>query len=129
MKEPRKINMASLRRDAEKSEDKEAFSVLDKTPRYRIGVGARIESRANSAFFVEIIINLCASRQQVNLRSLESNLVGLKQLKKRGYRLTCEGDGTIACELSAESEKLNSECDAACLILEKCVNKNEQSIL
>jgi hypothetical protein len=129
MKESRRINTNSLQRDAEKSEDKEAFAVLAKTPCYRVGVGARLESRANPTFFVEIIMSLCASRQEVNLHLLERNLVALKKLKKRGYQLASEGDGTIVCELPVKSENLTTEYDAARLIVEEFATRNEQSSL
>lgn len=126
MKEPKRINAHSLQEDAEKSEDKEAFTVLARTPCYRVGVGARLESRANPTFFVEIIVSLFVGQHVVDLHILEKNLQALKQLNKRGYQLTCEEDGVISCELAVKSENLTTEYDVARSIVEKCAMRKEE---
>jgi hypothetical protein len=117
MREANKINVNYLQEEAKKSEDKEAFTVLAKMPSYRVGVGARLESPANPIFFVEIIISLCAGHH-MNLRFLERKLLILRQLKERGYLLTCEEDGTVSCELAVPSENLTVEYEAAILIIQ-----------
>lgn len=120
MKAANKINTNSLQEEAKNSEDKEAFTVLDRIRNCRVGVGARLESHAKPIFFIEIIAGLCAGHHVVNLSFLEKNLLILKRLKERGYVLTCEEDGTISCELSVPSENLTAEYDAAILMIEKC---------
>jgi hypothetical protein len=120
MKEADKISITSLQEEAKKSEEKEAFAVLTRTHNYRVGVGARLKTSANPIFFVEIITSLCPRHHAVNLHSLEKNLLILKQLKERGYLLTCDEDGTVSCELAVPSKNLTAECKAANSIIEKC---------
>ena len=119
MKEINKINVNSLQEEAEKSEDKEAFTVLARLPGYRVGAGARLESSANPAFFIEIIVSVCAGHHAVNLNSLKKNLSVLSRLQERGYLLTCEGDGTVSCEVAVPSEKVTAEYETAISIVEK----------
>jgi hypothetical protein len=121
MKVTNKIDINSLQEEAKKSEEKEAFTVLARTNGYRVGVGARLKTPANPIFFVEIIASLCPRHHDVNLNSLEKNLRTLKQLKERGYLLTCDEDGTISCEFPVPSENLVAEYKAANSILEKCL--------
>lgn len=120
MKEANKIDINSLQEEAKKSEEKEAFTVLARTSGYRVGVGVRLKAPANPIFFVEIIASLCPRHHAVNLNSLEKNLHILKQLKERGYVLTCDEDGTISCELPVPSENLVAEYKVVNSIIEKC---------
>lgn len=119
MREANKINTQSLQEEAKKSKDKEAFTVLARMRNCRFGVGARLESSAKPIFFIEIIASLCANHHVVNLNFLEKNLLILKQLKERGYVLTCEEDGTVSCELIVPPENLTLEYEAAISIIEK----------
>ena len=118
MRKANKIDAHSLQEEANKSEDKEAFAVLTRIRDFRVGVGARLESPEQPIFFIEIIGSLCTERHVVNLNSLEKNLAILRQLKERGYVLTCEEDGTFSCELAVPSENLAAEYEAATLIIE-----------
>ena len=121
MRKANEINIHSLQKEAGNSEDKEAFTVLDKMRNCRIGVGARLESPEKPIFFIEIIASLCADHHAVvDLNLLEKNLLMLRQLKERGYVLTCEEDGTISCELTVPSENLLAEYEAALLVMEEC---------
>ena len=119
MRRAKKIDAHSLQEEANKSEDKEAFSVLTRIRDFRVGVGARLGSPAKPIFFIEIIASLCADRSVVNLNSLENKLLILRKLKERGYVLTCEEDEAISCELVVPSENLTLEYDAAILIIRK----------
>jgi hypothetical protein len=115
-----KVDVNSLQEEAKKSEDKEAFTVLLRTRAYRVGIGARLKTSADPIFFVEIIAKLCPRDHPVNLTSLEKNLNILKQLKEKGYHLTCDEDGTISCELAVRSENLVAEYKTASSIVEEC---------
>jgi hypothetical protein len=119
MKEMNKVDVNSLQEEAKRSEDKEAFTVLARTHAYRVGIGARLKT-SNPIFFIEIIVRLYLRNHHVNLHSLEKNLNILKQLKERGYHLTCDEDGTISCELLVQSENLVAEYKTANSIIEKC---------
>ena len=128
MKETNMIDTDSLQEKAKKSEDEEAFLVMSRTSNYRVGVGARLKAPANSIFFVEIIASLCFNHHTVNLKSLEKNLRVLRKLKKRGYTLICNEDGTISCELALPSEELEAEFEAAKLIIEDYGTKDKQYV-
>lgn len=123
MKETNRIRTYSLREEAKKSEDKEAFKVLAKTQSCRVGVGARFESGKNPSYFVEVLVSLCTSDRSVNLDLMEKNLLLLKQLEKRGYVLNCEEDGSISCELTVHSKNLTAECEATSLIIRNVQNE------
>jgi hypothetical protein len=105
------INIDSLLIEA-KSEHDEAFQVLARMQNCWVGVGARLESAEYPSFFIEVLISLCTSDRSVNLELVETNLILLKQLEKRGYVLNCEEDGSISCELTISSKNLIAECEA-----------------
>ena len=113
MGEANKIDANSLQEEARRSGDREAFTVLTRMPGLRIGVGARLENPATPIFFIEILVSLCTDHDHVNLDIIERKLSLLIQLKKRGYLLTCEEDGSLSCELAVPSEGLEAECEAA----------------
>jgi hypothetical protein len=119
MRDANKINIHLLQEEAKKSEDKEAFTVLARMPNCRVGAGARLKSPEQTIFFVEIIVNLCAGHHVVNLDFLEKNLAILRQLKERGYVLTCEEDGTVSCEFAVPSENLTAEYEAITVIIDR----------
>ena len=107
------IDITSLRKEAEKSEHKEAFRIIKRTQRYRVGVGTRLESEESSPkFFIEVLVHLCSSNSPVELELVERNLVLLKRLAKRGYFLTCEEGSSVSCELTVSSARLAEECEA-----------------
>ena len=112
-----KIDVRSLQEEANKSEDKEAFTVLTRIRDFRVGVGARLESPAKPIFFIEIIASLCADCSVVNLNSLENKLLILRKLKERGYVLTCEENEDVSCEHAVPSENLTLEYEAAIIII------------
>lgn len=111
MKESNRIHIDSLEEEAKKSEEKEAFKVLVKMQNCRVGAGARYDSADNLSFFVEVLLNLCASNNPMNLDLVEKNLVLLRRIEERGYVLSCEEDGSILCELTVSSKNLISECE------------------
>lgn len=119
MRKAKGINIHSLQEEAKKSEDNEAFTVLARMQNCRIGVGARLETPENTAFFVEVIVTLCASHHPVNLDLVEKNLLLLRRLEARGYVLNCEEDICISCELSVPSKNLIAENKATSSIVKK----------
>jgi hypothetical protein len=106
-KEP--IDTAMLAKQAQNSQEKEAFTQIEKTQSYRIGVGARATPPAPS-FFLEVIINLSTETGKVDLQRLENILRCLKKLKARGYALTYEDNNCISCETSIYIQNPNKEC-------------------
>ena len=112
MNRTKTIDIQALQKDAENSEHKEAYRVLDKSSNYRIGAGARLTPSGQPSFFFEVVVQSCLESSEVDLQLLEKNLVFLKKLKARGYSLNCEGDGSISCEVTVSSQNVASEYEA-----------------
>ena len=98
MNQTKRIYTKALIEEAKISRDKEAYKMLEKTPSYRIGVGARVDSPNPTSFFIEVIVKLSTEHDEVNLPRLEKTLRLLEALQKRGYSLTYQGDKSISCE-------------------------------
>ena len=109
MDKERTIDIRALQIDAENSEHKEAYRVLDRSSNYRIGVGARLTPSGQPSFFLEVVVQSCLESSEVDLQLLEKNLMFLKELKARGYSLNCEGDGSISCEVTVSPQNVASE--------------------
>lgn len=95
---------------ARASDTGEHFQELDKSPSFRIGVGARVSSPERPSFFIEVIVNPCPG-PGVDLSMMEKNLSILKELKTRGYIMKLEDDGSIVCEVLAHPEEVETEVD------------------
>jgi predicted Zn-ribbon and HTH transcriptional regulator len=106
------IDIAALAKQAQVSEEKEAYIQLDKTQSYRIGMGARANPPAMPSFFVEVILNLSTKNRNVDLQRLENILACLKTLKARGYTLICEDSNCISCETAFDIQNSNREYQA-----------------
>ena len=109
MNETKTIDIQALQTDAENSEHKEAYRVLNRSSNYRIGVGARLTPSGQPFFFLEVVVQSCLESSEVDLQLLEKNLMFLKELKARGYSLNCEGDGSISCEVTVSPQNIASE--------------------
>lgn len=105
------IRIQSLREQAKKSEDGEAFTVLTRIYNCRIGVGARAEPTEEPTLFIEVLVSICRGRDPVDLDHVEKSLFLLRQLEKRGYVLNCEEDGCISCELAVSPRNLIAESE------------------
>jgi hypothetical protein len=112
MKGTRTIDIQALRKRAESSAHREAYSVLDRSRNCRIGVGVRLESPDQPSFFLEVLIYLCPNLHRVNVSLLEKNVMLLKELQARGYYLVCQDDGSVSCEARVSLQDLDSECEA-----------------
>jgi len=109
MNKTKTIDIQALQKDAENSEHKEAYRVLDRSSNYRIGVGARLTPSGQPSFFLEVVVQSCLESSEVDLQLLEKDLMFLKELKARGYSLNCEGDGSISCEVTVSPQNVASE--------------------
>jgi hypothetical protein len=119
MKSNIKFNAKELKKQAETSEDKEAYRQVSKSKAYRMGIGARVASSSSAVFFVEIVVNLSPDGGEVDLESLKKALTVLGTLKKNGYTLTFQDDSCILCEKISIAEDVQREIDAAHVMLEK----------
>jgi hypothetical protein len=108
MNETKPIDTEALAKEAKTSRDKESYRLLEKTPFYRIGMGARADSANSFSFFLEIVIKLSAENNEVDLQHFEKTLCLLKSLQKRGYSLTYQ-DNSISCETTRSFNELSKE--------------------
>lgn len=116
-----KFSIKSLQEEARKSEDKEAFRILDKINNCRVGVGARSEPSDNCAFFIEVLVSLCNDHNPVDLNLIERKLSLLRRLTEKGYVLNCEEDGCISCELAVKPDEVTEECKAVSSMVQSCI--------
>ena len=112
MNQTKPIETKALIEEAKTSRDKEAYKLLEKTPSYRIGVGARTEL-PNPTLFIEVIVKLSTENGEVNLSRLEKALRLLKALQTRGYSLTYQDGNSISCETTTSIHEISQEYDAA----------------
>ena len=108
MKEKKLLEAATLWKEAAASEHQESYQTLEKTPNYRIGVGARLTHPNLPSFFVEVLIYLCPNHSNAYLTTLENSLTCLKELKAGKYALTCQ-DNCVSCETTLPAHKLSEE--------------------
>ena len=98
LKKVNPIDTRALAENAKASKDKETYRTLEKNSAYRIGVGARASSTDALSFFIEVLINLSAKANEVDLAQLEKALQSLKVLHSRGYGLAFEDCNCVSCE-------------------------------
>jgi len=103
------VDIRALIEEAENSEHKEAFKILDRKQDHRIGVGTRLELPDKQSFFLEVLVYLCSDKAQVDLPALEKKLKLLKKLQKRGYSLSCQDGNCITCEIIMPPQSLSAE--------------------
>ncbi len=120
-----RIDLHSLTEQASKSAEHEAFQTLVTTQHCRIGIGATVSSNGNYKFFIEALISLYKGLNSVDLSFMQKQLLLLRQLKERGYTLSCDEDGCISCELTISQENAVNECEALDKITGNCLSKEE----
>jgi len=109
LKETKSIDATALQNEAKKSEHRESYMLLERKRNYRAGVGAEIAPSGQPTFFFEILVNLCSDFSMVDLSLLERSLVFLKDLKARGYSMSCQDDNFVSCQKAVTSENLAGE--------------------
>ena len=112
MKETTRIDIKILKSEAETSEHGESYRVLERSPNYRIGVGARLKPSGQVLCFLEVVVHLCPRTPEVDTAFLEKSVTLLKELKARKYSLSCEDDGSISCEINVAHENIDAEHEA-----------------
>jgi hypothetical protein len=109
MKKNTPIDTGTLLEEAKASEHGEAYRTLERSKNYRIGVGVRLTPPKSPFFFVEVIISLCSSLDEVDLDAVTKSLACLKKLEDRNYALTCQDGNYISCELTVTALNLIEE--------------------
>jgi len=113
------VDIQALRKEADSSEHKEAYKVLEKSKNYRIGVGVRLESTNQPSFFLEVLVYLCPNSPQVDISLLQKNVMFLRELQARGYSLVCQDDNCISCETTVSLQNLASEYETVKMVMER----------
>jgi hypothetical protein len=119
----KQIDTDALSKEAKSSEHKEAYKTLDRTEKYRIGVGARITAPETPSFFSEILIYLFPSLNKIDLASLEKSLICLKKLQAMNYSLTAQDGNCISCEKTVTAQELATEYSKAKSLMTKVFTK------
>lgn len=112
MKGSKPLEIKALLEEAKASGHGEAYKTLDRNPYCRFGVGARLTSSGAPSFSIEILIYLCPSFSEADLRVLEKSLTCLKELQARNYSLTCQDDNCISYETTVPERSLAVEYEA-----------------
>ncbi len=97
---------------ARTSEDGEAYAPVAKGMGFRVGVGARRASDGEALVFVEVVLNPFPDRPRVRREDLRSGGARVSWLESRGYRVTCDADGTITCERNVAPARAEREVEA-----------------
>jgi hypothetical protein len=99
------IDVRSLLKEAQSSEHKESFRVLEKTKDYRIGVGVRISTKSPS-FFLEVIIYQHSTKEHLTVSDITQQLPLLKKLQERGYLVSCQDEVCSVLEMTIPRDSL-----------------------
>ncbi|XES76723.1 MAG: hypothetical protein ACBZ72_11175 [Candidatus Bathyarchaeia archaeon] len=119
------IDTQALAEAAKASKHKETYLQLEKTPLYRIGVGARADVTDAAVFFLEVILVLPeANAGEVDLPVLENVIACLKTLHKRGYLLAYD-DGHAVSGEKKNIPRLNAEYLTIKSLLETTFKKTQ----
>jgi hypothetical protein len=102
----KRIDIASLVKEAERSEQREAYIVVEKTRKYRIGEGVRL-SATTPSFFLEVIIHHRSKNRQSS--DFATQILILSALQERGYSVSCQEETCTVLELMLSSDSVVSE--------------------
>ena len=112
MKENAIVNTEVLLKAIENAETKEVCFVLSKSKNLRVGAGARLESSAQPSLFIEVVVGMCSNSEAPDLAKIEKSVLLLKELRARGFSMTCGDDGSITCEKEVNAQEMDEECEA-----------------
>jgi hypothetical protein len=116
--EVQEFDVRMLVEGARRSCCSESYQVLDRARAYRISIGARIDEFGNATCFLDIILNMCPGDPMLSVPMLERNISLLKDLKERGYALSCE-EGQVTCEAEVVEGLLVTEYEDVKRLVEK----------
>jgi len=102
------IDVRTLIKEADSSEHKESFHVLERTKMYRIGFGVRT-SLKSSSFFLEVSIYSHSINEHNTRSNITQQLPLLKKLQKRGYMISCQDETCTVLEIQVPQNSLSTE--------------------
>ncbi len=103
------VDPRDLLRRASASDDGEAYVTVARGAGVRLGAGARATPSRAPGVFVEVILDPFPDRPRVTSGRLIQQAQVLDRLNERGYVVSCDPDGTIACECRVPPERLDEE--------------------
>ncbi len=109
MRKCERLNIQEMLKEAKATEYHEAYRTLYKSKNCKIGVVLRLTSFSSPKIFLEIIVYLCSSLSNVDLKALKKNIIFLEELRKRNYSMTCQDDIYILCEAEVTINKVMAE--------------------
>lgn len=103
------MDLKTLRNRASRSDNREAYEVVERTASGRIGVGVRLGGSRPPRYFVEIVLDPSPNRPRVTpgLLKRAGSLAG--RLLERGYALRAEDDGCLTCEKAVDARGIPRE--------------------
>jgi hypothetical protein len=110
------FDIASLIKEAEHSEQRESYRVLEKTQKYRVGVGVRI-SATSPSFFLEVVIH--------SPTTFITYIPFMKALQERGYVVSCHEETCTVLELILSRGSLDSEITYLSRVLQTAFEDKE----
>jgi hypothetical protein len=122
MKKTNLIDIQALWKEAENSEHKESYRILERSHDYRIGVAARLEPPHGPSLFLEVLIYLCPNYSEVDVPLLEKNLMFLKELEARGYHLNCQDDTCVSCESAVSPRNFAEEYETVKAMIKRILS-------
>lgn len=102
------MDIISLVRAAESSEQGEHYCALHSSNEFKIGISAVRQPSGICEFFMELVINLCCWGRGKNMEKLDNAVMILHSLEVAGYDISCDS-GEFACEKKVSSECLENE--------------------
>jgi hypothetical protein len=121
MNSSNQIDVHSLLKEAQSSDHKESFRVLEKTKEYRIGMGVRTATHPPS-FFLEVIVYRQSPKNGSILSDITQQLPLLKKLQEEGYLVSCQDEGCTVLEMLITRDSLSEELSS----LKSFINKTFQ---
>lgn len=122
MKEKAIVNTEALLNAAENVDTKEACFILSKSKNIRVGAGARLESSAQPSLFIEVVVRMCSNSESPDLAKIEKSVFLLKELRARGFSMSCSDDGSLTCEKEVNAQEMNEQCEAVKEVIKKVSN-------
>jgi len=102
------VDAKALLDEARDSGHGESYRITDRGQCFRIGVGVRLAPE-KASFFIDALVNLCPDSPEVDLSLLERKLKLLRELKLKGYSLSCQDRGSVLCELDVSEKEIVPE--------------------
>lgn len=106
------VDLKALAKRAQESEDGEAYAPIARMPGCRVGIGARVASRGDPDYFVEVVLDPFPDRPEVRPEQAAEQSALAERLRRRGYSLSCDDAGVLTCERTLGASEARKEITA-----------------